>query len=198
MCENVTAGKSLREECDHVLHTVDRLNDKTDGWFDELLPDHTIITATRSVGCVEEKARSGWLALEESLPGFTAVIGPACSDDVADVAEAEWRTLTGSRAVVISPMSTAPKLGNETAYPNLARTVGTDEHRARAFVELCVTYGWDRVALLHDDSIWGSGGAAAFKTSFEAVDGDIMVKVDFSLSDFDDGTVHARESSADS
>ena len=73
------------------MTTVDRLNDKTDGWYDELLPDHTIVTATKDVGCVNRRARSGWRALEESLPGFTAVIGPSCSDDVADLAQAEWR-----------------------------------------------------------------------------------------------------------
>jgi len=173
--------------------TVDRLNDKTDGWYDELLPDHTIVTATKDVGCVNRRARSGWRALEESLPGFTAVIGPSCSDDVADLAQAEWRARNGSRAVIISPASSAPKLGNKVDYPNLARTVGTDLHRARAFAKLCEAFGWDRVALLHDDSVWGRGGAAAMKASVEAVGYSVHTTVDFALAAFDDGTVHARE-----
>ena len=204
LCEEGAAGsKRLREECDHVLHTVDRLNDKTDGWYDQLLPDHIIVTATRSTGCVEERAHRAWLALEESLPGFTAVIGPMCSNDVADVAGLKWReSLNGSRAVVISPRSTTPGLGDEVAYPNLARATGTDEHMARAFTKLCDTFGWDRVAILHDDSVWGAGAAAAFKTSFEAANGEIITTVDFDLSAFDAGaagsglggpTVYVRE-----
>ena len=177
----------------YTLPTVDRINDKTDGWYDELLPDHTIVTATQSVGCVVSRARIGWRALEASLPGFTAVIGPACSDDVADLTDAEWRARYGSRAVVISPASSAPNLANEIDYPNLARTTGTDVHRARAFAELCKTFGWDRMALLHDDSVWGRGAAAALKTSVAAVKGEVIRTVDFALAAFDDGSVHARE-----
>lgn len=157
------------------------------------------MTATEDIGCVNRRARSGWRALEESLPGFTAVIGPTCSDDVADLADAEWRARYGSRAVIISPQSSAPKLGNNSDYsravdyPNLARTVGTDLHRARAFAKLCEAFDWDRVALLHDDSVWGRGAKAAMKASVEAVGYSVHATVDFALAAFDDGTVHARE-----
>ena len=164
---------------------ADRLNDKTDGWYDGLLPDYTIVTAMRSVGCVEGRARSAWLELEESLPSFAAVIGPTCSKDVADVAGQEWRGLTsGSRAVVISPGSTTPELKNEAAYPNVARAAGTDEQMAQAFTKLGETFGWDRVAILHDDSMWGAGAAWAFKTAFK---GEVIKTVGFDLSAFDAG-----------
>ena len=196
LCEaQDSVDKSVREACDHVHHTVDRLNDKTDGWYDGLLPDHTIVTATRSVGCVEERARSGWRALQELLGSFAAVIGPSCSNDVADVAGLEWREGNGSRAVVISPISTAPILRDETKYPNLARTISTDEHQGSAFAELCFTLGWDRVAIVHDDTVWGVGGAAMFRSFFEAGNGIILPDgvVNFRLADFDAGTVHARD-----
>ena len=176
-----------------TLTTVDRINDKDDGWYDELLPNHTIVTTTQSVGCVQERARAGWRALEASLPRITAVIGPACSNDVADLTNAEWRASDGSRAVVVSPQSTAPSLADKSAYPNLARTSGTDVHMARAFAKLCEAFGWDRVALLHDDSVWGSGGAAAVKTSVAAVNVEVITTVDFELAAFDDGSVHVRE-----
>ena len=196
LCEaQDSVDNRVREACDHVHHTVDRLNDKTDGWYDGLLPNHTIVTATRSVGCVEERARSGWRALQELLGSFEAVIGPSCSNDVADVAGLEWREGNGSRAVVISPISTAPILSDETKYPNLARTISTDEHQGSAFAELCFTLGWDRVAIVHDDSVWGVGGAAMFRSFFEAGNGIILPDgvVNFRLADFDAGTVHARD-----
>ena len=167
LCEESHAGSSTRrEECDHALHTVDRLNDKSDGWFDELLPGYTIVTAMSSVGCVEGRAQAGWRRLQESLPGFTAVIGPSCSNDVAAVAGAEWRASNGSRAVVISPVSTAHVLGDEAAYPNVARSLPNDEHMSHAIVEVFASLGWDRVAIVHDDSVWGTGAAASFQTKF--------------------------------
>ena len=169
LCEESHLGTSTRrEECDHVLHAIDRLNDKSDGWFDELLPGYTIVTAMSSVGCVEGRAQAGWLMLQESLPGFTAVIGPPCSNDVAAVAGAEWRESSGSRAVVISQTSTAPVLGDEAAYPNVARSLSNDEHMSHAIVEVFASLGWDRVAIVHDDSIWGTGAAASFQSKFAA------------------------------
>ena len=196
LCESAeSAMKTVREQCDHIQHTVDRLNDKTDGWYDELLPNHTIVTATRSVGCVEGRAQSGWMELQESLPGFTAVIGPDCSNDVAEVAGLAWRNSTGNRAVVISPSSTAPILGDEMLYPNLARAISTDEHVAHALVKLCGTLGWDRVALLHEDSVWGSGGAKAFQDSWLATHGEELRGrlVSFSLAAFRNGSMHVRD-----
>lgn len=196
LCEGANSSmRTVRETCDHVHHTVDRLNDKTDGWYDELLPNHTIVTATRSVGCVEGRAQRGWLELQDSLPGFTAVIGPDCSNDVAELAGLAWRNSTGNRAVLISPQSTAPDLGDEVLYPNLARAISTDGHVALALVKLCDTLGWDRVALLHDDTVWGSGGAAAFQESWFAAHGEELRGgvVSFKLAAFYDGSVHARD-----
>ena len=84
---------------------------------------------------------------------------------------------------------------DETKYPNLARTISTDEHQGSAFAELCFTLGWDRVAIVHDDTVWGVGGAAMFRSFFEAGNGIILPDgvVNFRLADFDAGTVHARD-----
>ena len=87
---------------------------------------HTIVTATRYVGCVEGRAQAGWLELQETLPGFVAAIGPTCSDDVADVSGAEWRESHGGRAVVISHASTATSIADEVCFSNVARSVATD------------------------------------------------------------------------
>ena len=154
-----------------------------------MLPGHTIVTATRSVGCAEGRARSAWLQLEESLPSFTAVIGPPCNEDVADVAGQEWRGLTsGSRAVVISPESTTPELKSRDAYPNVVRAGGTDAQMAEAFTKLGDTFGWDRVAILHDNSMWAAGAASAFKAAYK---GEVIKTVSFDLSAFDAGAANS-------
>ena len=92
LCEDSDSPKKTpREACDHIKHAVEALNDKNDGWYDELLPNHTIVTAVRSTGSsVEGLTRSAWLELQASLPGFTAVIGPDSSGDVEAVAGREW------------------------------------------------------------------------------------------------------------
>ena len=88
--------KTPREVCDHIKHTIAALNNKSDGWYDELLPNHTIVTAVRSAGCGVEgvDAQNAWLELQASLPGFTAVIGPGCGGDVWDRPVVQhWRGL---------------------------------------------------------------------------------------------------------
>ena len=197
LCEDSDSPKKTpREACDHIKHAVEALNDKNDGWYDELLPNHTIVTAVRSVGCgVEGLTRSAWLELQASLPGFTAVIGPGCSGDVWDVAGREWRASDGGHAVVISPSSTAPTLSDESAYPNVARMIANDTQGSAAITALCVALGWDRVALIHDSTTWSAGGAAAFQAAFEAGGGEILPggQISFTLAEFDSGAVHARE-----
>jgi hypothetical protein len=41
--------RTRREQCDHVFHTIERLNDKTDGFYDDLLPgaDHDQTSPSR-------------------------------------------------------------------------------------------------------------------------------------------------------
>ena len=48
---NSDESASLREECDHILHAIEVINDKADGVLDGLLPNRTIVTATRFIGC---------------------------------------------------------------------------------------------------------------------------------------------------
>ncbi len=196
-----SGSKTLHEECDHILHAVDVINNKADGFYDHLLLGRTIITAVRAAGCVQDRAQAGWLELENSSPGgfdFSAVIGPPCSNDVRDLTSTEWRAARG-RAVVISYASTAVSLGGvagEQAHPNLARTVSPDSRRAVGNSKLCNQLGWQRLAILYDSSVWASGAAVDLKTRFDkdgvtvlqGHDGDFTVR--FDLRAFDSGALH--------
>ena len=133
-----------RETCDHVHHTVALLNDKTDGFFDTLLTDATIEINETLVGCSLGNAPAGLERLRGALPQMAAVIGPACSDDVAEVSNANARaarrlaanassaspSLIGDE-VFISGDSSVTSLGDETQYPNLARMVSTEAYVAK-------------------------------------------------------------------
>uniref|UniRef100_A0A0D3KB68 Receptor ligand binding region domain-containing protein n=2 Tax=Emiliania huxleyi TaxID=2903 RepID=A0A0D3KB68_EMIH1 len=120
------------EKCQHVMHIIDRINDKKDGFLDDLLPDHTLfysMVQTGTTGCAESEAiRRQFDQLYSDLNGVVATIGPFCSDDVAAVTAAEWRAGADISTVVLSPSSTAPILANVGAYPNLLRLSSNDKH----------------------------------------------------------------------
>ena len=47
-----------------------------------------------------------------------------------------------------------------------------------ALAALVTYYNWQRVALLHDDSVWGSDSGAAFRAAFlgQAENGDLITR----------------------
>ena len=47
-----------------------------------------------------------------------------------------------------------------------------------ALAAVVVYYNWQRVALLHDDSVWGSDSGAAFSAAFlgQAEEGDLITR----------------------
>ena len=87
------------------------------------------------------------------------------------------------------------RLSNEESFPNVARAIANDTHHALAIAEVCADREWTRVALVHDDSTWGLGGAAAFQDSFGAR-GMVVLPgglVNITEDDFNSGKVHARD-----
>ena len=192
-----TPATSLQyEKCQHILHAVERINDKTDGFLDELLPNHTLsismLDTTSGVStCGSGKVRDQFHQLDANLGGMVATIGPFCSDDVAAVTEAGWRTANGHSTVVVAPSSTAPRLSNVSAHPDLLRLSSNDVHVTRGFTALADRLGWRHVCVLHDDSLWGRGVMDAFSSTFESSGGEIINpdSAEFSENDFDNGNI---------
>ena len=102
--------------CNHFLTTAKSINDKTDGFFDFLLPNTTIVVRHDMVGCVAGygKVSKALTGLNRSLPSMSAVVGPTCSDDVIDVSR--WLGANNKEVAVIAPESTADELGDDTKY----------------------------------------------------------------------------------
>eukprot|EP00966_Prymnesium_polylepis_P150702 3481043-Prymnesium_polylepis.1 len=130
------------------------INDKTDGFLDELLPYVRIVTHQVYAGCVQGLARSALDEVRSASDGIIATFGPACSDDVANLADFEYRRLIASNIVHISHSSTAPTISNTTLYPNVARLSTNDNYGVRAMVEVCNNYKWVTVSVLYDTSKW--------------------------------------------
>ena len=190
LCKALPSGPgvgavSQREECDHARFMVDVLNDKTDGLFDDLLPSAVIVLNESHVGCVQGLVE-GALAQLRDAPNLAAlgthlhahlpVIGPSCSSDVAEVASADARAASGWQGVSISPSSTAPLLSDGDAYPNLVRLSSNELTVATGLASLVDHFNWQRVAVLHDDSVWGKASAHAFMSAFKerVPEGDLL------------------------
>ena len=188
------ASSDLYETCQHVLHAIERINDKSDGFYDDLLPDHTIFHSMVEVGSHdsgcggEEAVRDRLRELHTSLNGVVAIIGPLCSDDVAAVTDVSWRTANNFSTAVLAPASTAASLADTGAFPNLLRLSSNDNHVVRGFVELASHLGWGHICVLHDDSRWGRSVRETFASTF---DGIILNpnEAQFSKAAFDSGNV---------
>jgi hypothetical protein len=192
MCEWSPGKRLVREGCDHIFHAIQRINNKTDGWYDHLLPGAVIEAQEVRVGCAEGRAVNALQVLRNASPvPLNAIIGPGCSDDVSDIASAESRAASGYDGLVISAYSTAPALANESAFPNLARTATSDAQVGVALARVVEQYSWSRVVVLHDGTVWGSGSAASFTRSFlRIVSGGEVINANttaFSIAAFDAG-----------
>ena len=175
-CEDtVTGDVHSREACDFALHAVDAINNKDDGFFDELLPNVILVPHVYVMPCSQGAGAEQFRRAVAAHPTAAAMIGPGCSNDVADMAS--LRDEVG-RQVLISPESTAPLLGDDALYPNVARLSSPDSLGFAALDALVEHYsavvpgGWRHVAILYDDSLWGSSHARGF---VEALDGQAEV-----------------------
>jgi hypothetical protein len=160
------------QECDQVHHMVEIINNKHDGFMDDLLPHARLKLHEDHVqlGCSQSKGRAAHfeMGVEANKAGrdrmFVAAIGPQCSSDVTDLSSKEWRAESPNNDYfLISHSSTSSTLADEDKYPNLARMVTSEKEISKGFGELCKMYKWSRVAIVHDSSAWGSDAAKQFE-----------------------------------
>ncbi len=92
------------EECDHAKMMIDLLNNKTDGFLDNLLPYSRFNFTEYFVGCVNNLTIQGFEYLMSKDP--VAFLGPTCSTDVAEITSSAFRNERDFRGVIVSPSST--------------------------------------------------------------------------------------------
>jgi hypothetical protein len=151
---------SRRETCDRMRHTVDLINDKEDGIWDNLLPHSFIEVAEASVDCSKGRAEE---ALEELTRKFLStnssfmmsVVGNICSDDVVALASVQSRAVSEFNGTVISGSSNYGLLADEIEYPQVLRLANSASNSVKALVKLILKFGWKQIAVLHEDTLWG-------------------------------------------
>jgi hypothetical protein len=181
------------QECDQAYHMAEAINNKNDGFMDDLLPHARLVLRETHgfLACSSGEARAGHNAIVDDVKAtgmehmFVATIGPSCSNDVADVAGKVWRdeSLSNRNNLVISGSSTASTLSDEEAYPNLARMSTPEKGIGEGFAYLCKKYGWGRVAIVHDSSTWGTDSAKKFESALLQ---DASIESDIIYMDFDE------------
>jgi hypothetical protein len=198
MCEWVPGSLTGRERCDHIFHAIRLINNKTDGWHDDLLPGAVIEAHEVRVGCSAGRAVHALQALRNvSTVPLDAIIGPGCLDDVRDITSIESRSSSGYDGLVISDASAAPSLANESAFSNLARTATSDAHTGVALARVVEYYRWSRIVVLHDGTVWGSGSATSFIRAFLQImsGGEVLNAntTEFSIAAFDAGNLKTSD-----
>ena len=130
-CVNASgvASYSDHELCDRFRHGITLLNNKSDGFFDDLLPNVSIVSEAATVGCIDGLARTAYASIDANLPGVSAYIGPSCSTDVELVADRTWRATSGTEQVIIAADSTSTGLSDPTTYTKLIRATPNEMGR---------------------------------------------------------------------
>lgn len=173
-----TNGVQSLQQCDHAYHAVEVINNKTDGFVDELLPFAKIVIHETHVqiGCNKNEAVEGYMdqrrlidvPFRSSSGKHVATIGALCSEDVAAITAAGWRNKTNAPEVVIAAVSTAGILSNSKKYPNLVRMSTSETELNPGLAMMNTAFGWHRVAIIHENTLWGIDAAAHFERAMLA------------------------------
>ena len=162
-----------REECDAARAAIDAINDKSDGAFDDLLPDTQLVPYPLSYnssrcGPGDQEMRTAW----GTLPVHpVASIGPGSDECVEQAALFIHFYAIGSGSVVMSEAST----GTDVYCQNLVRLSSPEQVRNEALAAVASHFGWARVAIVYDSSdAWASDAAIQFGKGFEAHGGTIL------------------------
>ena len=184
-----------REKCDQIVNIVHALNDKSNQFFDSILPNIKIVVERAHCGCVAGLMPAAMSHLFRALPNMSAVIGPTCSSDVQ--AALKWMVPRNLSTTIITPESTAAPLADEQLYPNLARYTASENSLTRGAVELMLHYKWKRVGILADNSVWAKSTKDVFIATLKAKIPDVIItnedSMTFSHFSIRDGTLKPSE-----
>ena len=143
----------------HFTFAAELINDKTDGFFDDLLPNLTLQATIRdSGGNVNQATTQAWQLAQWGKP-LHGIIGARKSGSSMGVA-----TLTRLTEVPqISARSTSPTLSDTKAYSHFFRTCAPDDRQGPALQALLAAYDWSQVGIIATDLPYAMGVAEEFE-----------------------------------
>jgi len=135
------------------------INDHSDGWFDDVLDDGTVLEWTIADDDCDATtaARAYWDLRTQNGGKPHGIVGCRCSD--ASIAVARIAGL--EEVPQISPSSTSPTLSNTEEFPFFFRVISAQE--TPALVSMLRSFGWSRVSILATNTQY----ARDYSTEFE-------------------------------
>lgn len=135
------------------------INDHSDGWFDEVLNDGTVLEyeIADSACRATYAARAYWNLRTRHGGKPHGIVGCRCSS--ASIAVARIAGL--EEVPQNSPTSTSARLSNTEEFPSFSRVISADA--THALISMLRYFGWGRVTILATDTQYGKDQATEFR-----------------------------------
>ena len=155
-------------------HGVSLAVDYLDGKFDATpgqIDGHDVQLQNEDDLCAKQGGQQGGTKLAND-PTIAFVVGTSCSSSAEGVAD---KILSDKGIILISPSNTAAGLtAPDTHQPFYLRTAQNDAIQAKVVADFVYSkLGFKKAATIHDESPYAAGLTGGFKTSFEALGGQV-------------------------
>ena len=160
-------GKGRRERAEHFKLAAQLINNKSDGWYDELLPATRLRVRVDDSNCNSALAVRNLVAqLEWPSPNaqLSAVVGPGCSSPTLSTAY----LARVKQVPQISFSATSPSL---SGMPFFHRVCSSDTVKADAIIEALEHWSWESVGIMMSDTTYGKSIAQHFADTWLAKKG---------------------------
>eukprot|EP00942_MAST-04A_sp_MAST-4A-sp1_P010943 g10943.t1 len=140
---------------------IDIINNKTDGFFDDLLPNTSIVYEFCDTGkSVETTPKLAFEAVSNAFNGRGAdiVLGTGTSSTSVVLTS----ILNYHQIPMISPASKSELL---TTYNNFMRTIPANDVIAKGIPELAKRIGWNAACVIHGSDAYSKTGASSLVTA---------------------------------
>lgn len=160
------------------MQAIQELNDKSDGKYDDVLPEVDLKLALHDTKRDPAQGFRGAMRLANrpfSNSGVHAYVGAASSGVTKEVA------LLSSELGIpqISYSSTAADLSDADRYPLLMRTPPSDAKQGNAIADVVSSFEWSSVATVASDSYYGQSGMRSFRDAAVRRDIDVQLALSF-------------------
>lgn len=151
---------------DLVKYVIQMLNDKTDGWYDDLFSDGTTIEYEfRHASCEPSSSSLAYWDMRSDWNGTAphGVIGARCSSASMELAV----TALLENVSLLSPGSSSVQLSDKSSFPLASRVMAADDSagQAGALVALLSKspFQWDRVSIITTDEQYSRDLSTSFQ-----------------------------------
>ncbi|KAH3752843.1 hypothetical protein DPMN_187469 [Dreissena polymorpha] len=135
------------------------------------LPFKIGLEAFPTCGGVERTARYGLELMARSSSKSTGnpetiagVVGPELSTEARILSPILGSVAPEDRLLQLGFSTSAADLGDKKLYPNFARVIPSDNVQIEVMVQTMLSLGWNRIAVIYEDTSYGNDGLVQLQT----------------------------------